>query len=52
MILFSGLKLTQIMAGQFLIQQYLGLIMKDSLFGMELSTVFIVFGSVRFIVGK
>ncbi|XP_026317769.1 facilitated trehalose transporter Tret1-like [Hyposmocoma kahamanoa] len=50
-IIIAGLKLTQIMAGQFLIHQYLGLIIKESRFEMALPTLFIIFGVVRFVAG-
>lgn len=40
------------MSGLHAIQQYLGLIIQESKFDIKLSTALIIFGVVRFVVGK
>ncbi|KAL4709966.1 hypothetical protein ACJJTC_003929 [Scirpophaga incertulas] len=50
-IVASGLKLTQIMTGVLIVQQYLGPIIQDTKSNINLPTVFIIFGAVRFIIG-
>ncbi|CAH0397991.1 unnamed protein product [Chilo suppressalis] len=50
-VISAGLKLTQIMTGVMTVQQYLGRIMQDTQTDIKLSTVFIIFGAVRFLIG-
>ncbi|CAG9786278.1 unnamed protein product [Diatraea saccharalis] len=50
-IISAGLKLTQIMTGVMTVQQYLGRIMQDTKTDIKLTTVFIIFGAVRFLIG-
>ncbi|XP_049869108.1 facilitated trehalose transporter Tret1-like isoform X2 [Pectinophora gossypiella] len=47
----TGMKLTQILTGQLIVAQYLGLIMMESRTNIPLSIVFIIFGAVRFVTG-
>ncbi|XP_053607745.1 facilitated trehalose transporter Tret1-like [Plodia interpunctella] len=46
-----GLKMGQVMSGTIVIQHYLGRIIQDSRYSIDLATVFIVFGALRFLVG-
>ncbi|XP_059045394.1 facilitated trehalose transporter Tret1-like [Achroia grisella] len=50
-IIIAGLKIGQMMTGVVVIQHYLGRIMQDSRSDMNLATVFVVFGALRFGVG-
>ncbi|XP_047529781.1 facilitated trehalose transporter Tret1-like [Vanessa atalanta] len=50
-IIAAGLKITQIMTGAVTIQQYLGRIMQEIDSDMKLSTLLIIFGAVKFLVG-
>ncbi|XP_052759499.1 facilitated trehalose transporter Tret1-like [Galleria mellonella] len=49
--IIAGLKIGQMMTGCIVIQHYLGRIMQDSRSNMNLATVFVVFGALRFTVG-
>lgn len=40
------------MTGTLTIQQYLGRIMQDANINMKLSTILVIFGIVKFVVGK
>ncbi|KAF9420950.1 hypothetical protein HW555_002933 [Spodoptera exigua] len=51
LIIASGLKVTQIMAGPIAIQQYFGRIVQESKTNVNISIVLITFGAVKFIVG-
>ncbi|XP_050560719.1 facilitated trehalose transporter Tret1-like isoform X3 [Spodoptera frugiperda] len=51
LIIASGLKATQIMAGPIAIQQYFGRIVQESKTNVNISIVLITFGAVKFIVG-
>lgn len=48
----TGLKTVQIMSGAVTIMQYLGLIMEESKANITVSTVLLIFGIKRFILGK
>nr|XP_021183295.2 facilitated trehalose transporter Tret1 [Helicoverpa armigera] len=50
-IVTTGLRVTQLMAGSIPIQQYLGRIIQQSNCGLEVSTALIIFGAIRFAVG-
>ncbi|XP_013199570.1 facilitated trehalose transporter Tret1 isoform X2 [Amyelois transitella] len=47
----AGLKVGQVMSGTIVIQHYLGRIIQDSHYQVNLATVFIIFGALRFLVG-
>ncbi|XP_032522590.2 facilitated trehalose transporter Tret1-2 homolog [Danaus plexippus] len=51
LVIALGLKVTQIMTGTLTIQQYLGRIMQDANINMKLSTILVIFGIVKFVVG-
>ncbi|KAL0841079.1 hypothetical protein ABMA28_014844 [Loxostege sticticalis] len=48
-VICAGIKITQSLSGFLVIQQYLGLIIKDSKMQIDVSTALIIFGAVRFI---
>lgn len=48
----TGIKLTQTMSGSIPIQQYFGRIMQESKTDIPVSTALIIFGAVKFLVGK
>ncbi|XP_063825376.1 facilitated trehalose transporter Tret1-like [Ostrinia nubilalis] len=50
-IISTGLKLAQIMVGVVTVQHYLGRIMQDTKSDINLATIFIIFGAVRFVIG-